>query len=383
MKRLLLILLLAAGPAYGQINNPPTSVNIVDATATGRDLMTAASPAAGRGVLGGTSFGGAIFAGTSASAKPTLIASILGFGTTNSLGFDSSLTNLWTATNAASAATAIGLGATDSVTFSNVTATGDATLNGVNNTMPNATNAASASSLMTRGLSDGRYFGFSGLQIVPAEFSRASQNLTNGGIIAAARGAIRFTSGITNGSGGSLTFADSRIFLTTQGQHTAYQGYGIYAINPQLGATNDTVFGIFYGSSPASGVPSFEPLSTNGYSVQLRNNGTNQLRYLYKNGTNEVSGPWTSLPTATSSSVQFAGVNTTNGFRVIYRRPTGLGVTDWTVLTNVAVSWTWALSNSAGAGFSAVAFIRTNTTSTNALLNDLGEFGFILGGENL
>jgi hypothetical protein len=258
----------------------------------------------------------------------------------------------------------------------------DIALGGTANTAPSQT-ASSGSSLMTRGLSDGRYFGFSGLQIVPAEFSRASQNLTNGGSIATGRGTIRITSAITNGSGGGLTFSDARIFLTTQGHHTAYQGYGIYAISPQLGATNDTVFGIFYGSSPANGVPSFEPLSTNGYSVQWRNNGTNQLRYLYKNGTNEVSGPWTSLPTASSSSVQFAGVNTTNGFRVIYKRPTGLGATDWTVLTNVAVSWTWASSNSAGAGFSAVAFIRTNTTLTNSVFTDVGEFGLIIGGENL
>jgi hypothetical protein len=259
----------------------------------------------------------------------------------------------------------------------------DVALGGTANTAPSQT-ASSGSSLMTRGLSDGRYFGFSGLQIVPVEFSRASQNLTNGGSISVARGAIRITSGITNGSGGGLTFLDSRILNQTLGTHTGYQGYGIYAISPQLGATNDTVFGIFYGSVPANGVPSFEPLSTNGYSVQWRNNGTQQLRYLYKNGTNEVSGPWTSLPAASSSSVQFAGVNTTNGFRVIYKRPEGLGVTDWTVLTNVAVSWTWGGSgNSAGAGWSAVAFIRTNTTSTNSLSNDLGEFGFILGGENL
>jgi hypothetical protein len=38
-----------------------------------------------------------------------------------------------------------------------LTATGNATLNGVNNTMPNATTASSASSLMTRELSDARY----------------------------------------------------------------------------------------------------------------------------------------------------------------------------------------------------------------------------------
>ena len=160
MNRLLTILLLAAATtAHGQINNPPTSVNIVDSTATGRSLLTTASAAAGRGVLGGSSFGGSIFTGTSASARPTLIASILGFSVTNNLGFDASLTNLWTATNAATAATAIGLGTTNNVTFNELTATGNVTLSGSDNLMPNATTAASGSSLMTRSLSDVRYLG--------------------------------------------------------------------------------------------------------------------------------------------------------------------------------------------------------------------------------
>ena len=91
-----LILLVAAATAYGQIDNPPTSVNIVDSTATGRAVLTA--------------------------------------------------------TNAAAAATAIGLGATNNVTFNELTATGNVTLSGVNNTMPGATTADSASSLMTRDL---------------------------------------------------------------------------------------------------------------------------------------------------------------------------------------------------------------------------------------
>ena len=60
--------------------------------------------------------------------------------------------------NAATTRTNLGLGATNNVTFSNVTAsgtlavTGNVTLSGVNNTMPNATTADSASSLMTRDL---------------------------------------------------------------------------------------------------------------------------------------------------------------------------------------------------------------------------------------
>jgi hypothetical protein len=57
-----------------------------------------------------------------------------------------------------------GLGATNAVTFSNITAngtltaTGNATLNGVGNTAPSQT-ASSASSLMTRELNDFRLFG--------------------------------------------------------------------------------------------------------------------------------------------------------------------------------------------------------------------------------
>ena len=95
MNRLLTILLLAAGTAYGQINNPPTSVNIVDATATGRAVLTA--------------------------------------------------------TNAAAAATAVGLGTTNNVTFSNITANGIVTAK--NATLGTATNAATARGIQWSGLS--------------------------------------------------------------------------------------------------------------------------------------------------------------------------------------------------------------------------------------
>ena len=52
MNRLLTILLLAAGTAYSQINNPPTSVNIVDATTTGRAVLTATNAAAAATAVG-------------------------------------------------------------------------------------------------------------------------------------------------------------------------------------------------------------------------------------------------------------------------------------------------------------------------------------------
>ena len=174
--------------------------------------------------------------------------------------------------------------------------------------------------------------------------------------------------------------AAKRGVFSTQGTSTAKEGYGVYALTPVLGANTDVLFGIFYGSALANGVSSFEPLSTNGYSVQLRNNGTNQLRYVYKNGTNEVSGPWTSLPSASSSLVEIAAVNTTNGFRVLYRRPGGIGTPDWTTLTNVEVAW--INSSYVGSVFGGIGVIRTNT-ATNVAVYDPHEWGFIIGGENL
>jgi hypothetical protein len=152
--------------------------------------------AATRTNLGGTTVGNAVFTATNAAAA----ADAIGLGAANEVVFGraqigagsfstssisgvdfevtagraltfvsggvpaTSRTNLglgaaWlTNTNVTNFRTDIGLGATNNVTFSNVTAsgtlavTGDTALSGVNNTMPNATNAASASSLMTRDL---------------------------------------------------------------------------------------------------------------------------------------------------------------------------------------------------------------------------------------
>jgi hypothetical protein len=86
----------------------------------------------------------------------------------NSNGASTTRTNLslgatWlTNTSAANFRTAIGLGETNAVTFSNITAsgtltaTGNVTMSGVGNTAPSQT-ASSGSSLMTRDLGDARY----------------------------------------------------------------------------------------------------------------------------------------------------------------------------------------------------------------------------------
>ena len=232
MNRLLTILLLLGATAHGQIDNPPTSVNIVDATATGRAVLTATNAAAARTSLQLVGSGFASFnSGSQGNDASGEYASTVGGALNTASGnysfaagrrakatnegafvwadsqsgdFSSFSSNTFNvrasggmsldlSTNgisfrnleAASATrTNLGLGATNDVTFSNVTvngtltaaniaftnnyftnpttfatnvtvggtlaATGNVTMSGVNNTMPGATNAASASSLMTR-----------------------------------------------------------------------------------------------------------------------------------------------------------------------------------------------------------------------------------------
>jgi hypothetical protein len=229
MNRLLTILLLLGATAHGQINNPPTSVNIVDSTATGRAVLTATNAAAAatavglgttnnvtfnRVQVGGASFTADDFSGgdfeitaghalTFASGgTPGATLTNLGLGTTNNVEFrrlkmiaanatdngddatlwlDTSGTNKYATMrisgtggsaekyNAYLTAGPNGLNITaspgfrvlnggtanaGSVVFA-VNSSGNATLNGVNNTAPSQT-ADSASSLMTRDLTDQR-----------------------------------------------------------------------------------------------------------------------------------------------------------------------------------------------------------------------------------
>jgi len=169
---LLLAAALAASPAAGQtvksLGYNTTNGNIVAATNvtfTNSVGFATNARAATRTNLGATTVGNALFtAVTTNSARTALGASIVGgniftvpeqyqelYLRINADNTVSSLTPAATRTN-------LGLGTTNAVTFSNITAsgtltaTGDAALNGVNNTMPNATTADLASSLMTRDL---------------------------------------------------------------------------------------------------------------------------------------------------------------------------------------------------------------------------------------
>jgi hypothetical protein len=149
MKHRLLILLaaaaLAAAPAAGQ-----TIKSLGFNTSNGVVPTTALSNL----VLSFTNLGG--ISGVSFSSGNVLMTSntVTFYGTNSGLAFSAGA-------NASQVRNQIGLGATNAVTFSNITAsgtltaTGNATLNGVGNTAPSQT-ASSASSLMTRALTDQR-----------------------------------------------------------------------------------------------------------------------------------------------------------------------------------------------------------------------------------
>ena len=145
--------------------------------------------------------------------------------TIKSLGYDTTNgrviyggTNTLTFTNAATFSTNVTVGGTLAVT-------GNVTLSGSDNLMPNATNAASASSLMTRDLSDERYT----TSIWLTQFSD-NQTITNGGLQLLAPG--RFNSW-SFGYGASVPsgFTEFRVVL----------GFG-WLQNPATNSTNFPVF---------------------------------------------------------------------------------------------------------------------------------------------
>ena len=183
MNRLLTILLLAAGTAYGQIDNPPTSVNIVDSTVTGRAVLTATNAAAaatavGLGTTNSVTFSnitatGNIYAKDSTASPATNSSLARGIQWTNLAGFHAAIYGNYP--GAPQIAIAVGASnsfsdvatfratgmtvASNAVVGGTLAVTGNVTLSGSDNLMPNATNAASGSSLMTRSLSDVRYLG--------------------------------------------------------------------------------------------------------------------------------------------------------------------------------------------------------------------------------
>jgi hypothetical protein len=120
MKRPLAVLLLGATTAFGQIDNPPTSTSILDATTVGRAVLTASNAAAARSAIEVTL--------TNLSSTPTLTAltntgnSVLGTNSTNTVTVGGNLLvgGSIAVTNAATTRTNLGLGGASEVLFDSV-----------------------------------------------------------------------------------------------------------------------------------------------------------------------------------------------------------------------------------------------------------------------
>ena len=191
-----LILLVAASTAYGQIDNPPQSADITDATTTGRAVLTATNAATAATAIGLGATNDVTFSNVTASGTLAVTGNV-GFRRLKMIAADAfddgDDATLWLDTSGTNKAATMRLSGTGggaekynaylqagssglqvsaasgfrvlsgptagvgSVLFA-VNSSGNATLNGVNNTAPSQT-ADSASSLMTRSLSDVRYLG--------------------------------------------------------------------------------------------------------------------------------------------------------------------------------------------------------------------------------
>ena len=196
--------------------------------------------------------------------------------------------------------TAIGLGATNNVSFNQLTATGNVTLNGSDNLMPNATNAASASSLMTRDLSDERYT----TSIWLTQFSD-NQTITNGGLQLLAPG--RYNSW-SFGYGASVPsgFTEFRVVL----------GFG-WMQNPATNSTNFPVFVMFQNRNAINASPTeaehgtafsrTDLYPTNAASTGLAGTLTRRAVFNTTNTVYSFISDWVTIPNAWQSNASSNG----------------------------------------------------------------------------
>jgi hypothetical protein len=293
MNRLLTILLLLAATAHGQINNPPTSVNIVDATATGRAVLTAANAAGaatavGLGTANDVTFnrvqvGGATFTADEFSGGNFEITA--GYALTFASGGTpgATLTNL-------------GLGAANNVTFSNITAsgtlgvTGNATFSGTANLAPSQT-ASSGSSLMTRDLVDNAAAYDASFGPTYAAFTQTTNSATAAARLVAGLGVQ--TGSATNGRSCVAlgeNFWNNPSFsgaLLPSTKAIDFYLHGVTIVSPAN--TNWVARVIFGQGQPTTRIPPAageDAVTSRSWGVEFYNNGTNNVSCLFwHNGT--------------------------------------------------------------------------------------------------
>ena len=283
MNRLLTILLLLGATAHGQINNPPTSVNIVDATATGRAVLTATNAAAARTSLdlgGFRKTDGEVFAEIYSGEDLRIVAGdsiefyeAFGFGGTNAAAFASDsraslgLGATWlTNTSATNFRTAIGLGATNDVTFSNVTVNGNISVGSLTTTTP-STWALDAT--QTAAATNGRLTLPSNANVIRLTNNNAISSVTNGVL-----GAFYFivnqaTNAVTISNVGGITIDGAQNLTLSPNESATLVATG--ATNASVAARgdlNDVALGGTQNTAPSQTASSGSSLMTRALTDQ-------------------------------------------------------------------------------------------------------------------
>jgi hypothetical protein len=267
--------------------------------------------------LGGTTVGNAVFTATNAASAATTI----GLGTTNSPTF-SNLTLNGT------------LGVSNAATFStNVTVTGNATLNGVGNIAPSQT-ADSGSSLMTRDLSDARFppmpllSHWAPLRSVPTQLFTNNSGTISGTSVASSYATVTANT-------------DSSVCAIFQGSAFSVLNDSLYPVD---GAGNGIVFrgqltpdgtnrlGRFLFSSAASRSDfntaitnvGTNGIAANGWAVETRilSSGDKEMRLIVYNATAGVTNisesAWTTMASGSRYNQIIAVVPGTNTTKLYY-----------------------------------------------------------------
>ena len=301
---LLLAAALAASPAAGQTIKSlgyNASNGVVPTTALSNLPLTF------------TNLGGII--GVNFSSGNVLVNSntVTFYGTNSGLAFSAGA-------NASQIRNQIGLGATNNVTFSNITAsgtlavTGNVTMSGTDNLAPSQT-TNSASSLMTRGLSDARYSPMPMTpQIVPWFYNGTLSvaRVTNGSAAIGTLAAYPSITLTTNAADSGAMIMTADVWGAVDSAANPWNAVGrSVIIQGRLGATASNAVARFVWSSSTNWSTLITNVGTNGISnigwaVETRNTGgSTEARLIVNGATNKSESAWTPIGFATGNDSSF------------------------------------------------------------------------------
>lgn len=229
-------------------------------------------------------------------------------------------------------ASSLGLGSTDSVSFSNVTlggtlaATGNAVLSGVNNTAPSQT-ADSASSLMTRALADARLSPMPMTpQIVPWFYNGTLNvaRVTNGSATIGVIAAYPLITLTTNAADSGAMIMTADVWGAVDSAANPWNAVGkSVIIQGRLGSTATNAVARFVWSSSTNWPTLITNVGTNGiahigWAVETRvDGGSNQARLIVNGATNRSESAWTAIGFSLGNDSSFMVVGRT-GFTSLY-----------------------------------------------------------------